>query len=119
MLWSAVSTTSNFAAALWRRTPFLRPVQPICATLLTSWPTSSSLRGRGRDSSRRTRTSGQQVLRDFQRGNGLLSGHGREVIEELFQAIAGGKVVQQVLDWDASAHKHRRSPEDLGVAPHD
>jgi len=78
-----------------------------------------SVSGLGRDSSSRSRTRSQQVLGDFQRRHGLFSRDGWKVVEEPFQAVASGEVVQQILDRDARTRKDRRAPEHLRVASHD
>ena len=56
---------------------------PISGAVLASWPTSSRVRRLGRHSSSRTRTSEEGLLGLLQRGNGLFSGDGRKIVEEL------------------------------------
>jgi hypothetical protein len=44
------------------------------------------------------RTREQQIAGNLKRGNCLRSGYGRKVVEEPLQRVAGGEVIQQVLD---------------------
>jgi len=56
------------------------------------------MNGRGKDSSRRTRTGGQQFFGgELEYGHGLLSLHGWKMVEELVERIPCGKVVDKVL----------------------
>lgn len=76
----------------------IRFAAPAAATLWTSWPVSNAASGRGNDSSSRTRTGGQQLLRsELQYSYCLLAFHRRKVVEELFERIACRKVVDEVL----------------------
>ena len=54
------------------------------------------------------RTRSQEIFRQLERRDGLLALHGGEVVEELMERVAGGKVVNEVL------YRHPRSSEDRG-----
>ena len=47
--------------------------------------------------------------------NRLRSANRREVIKKLIQAVAGGKVIDKVLDWNTCSSENRRTAENLGV----
>ena len=70
--------------------------------------------GRGNDSSSRSRTRGQQVLGDFERCDRLFPRDGGKVVDEALQVVAGGEIVQQVLDRDARAAKTGVPPSTSG-----
>jgi hypothetical protein len=81
-----------------RSSPFSVPLQPTAATVRTSWPESHAANGRGKDSSRRTRTGWQQLLGgELEYGHCLLSLHRWKVVEELVERISCRKVVDKVL----------------------
>src|SRR5262245_57234733 len=120
MFLSAVMRTSKRSAASPSSSPFSLSLQPTAATVRTSWPESNAARGRGRDSSRRTRTGGQQLLgRDFQYGHCLLSLHRRKVVEEVVERISCRKVVDKILQRNSRPSEHRGPPEDVRVAEND
>src|SRR2546425_11657721 len=116
MYWSDVSTASNDSAAWRRSAPLLRPVHPSCVTVWTSRPASSRDSGRGRDSSSRMRTGGQQILGNFQGRNRLFACHGGKIVEELLEAVTRSEVVEKILHRDPCADKHGRATENLRVA---
>src|SRR5262245_15909811 len=93
--------TSKCSAASRRSSPFSMPLQPTACTVRTAWPESNAARGRGKDSSRRTRTGWQQLFGgELEYGRCLLSLHGWKVVEELVQRISRRKVVDQILQGD-------------------
>jgi hypothetical protein len=96
--------------------PFL---QPIWVTVRTSWPVGRSASGRGSDSSRRSRARGQQVLGHFQCRHSLFACDRWKMVEESIEVIAGSEVIEQVLDRDACARKHRSTPEHVWIASDD
>src|SRR6266851_4956427 len=80
---------------------------------------SSRASGRGKDSSRRMRTGGQQISGEFEGRDRLFTPHGGEIVEELIQGVTGGEVVEEVLHGHPSATKNGRAPKNLGVAVND
>lgn len=50
------------------------------------------------------------LARLLKNGNGDLPLHAGEVLEELIKGITAFKVVEQILDWYASAKKQARPP---------
>jgi hypothetical protein len=60
------------------------------------------------------RTRSQQVPRDFQRGQRLFPGYRRKVVEKTLERIAGGQVIDEVLDGDARSRKDRVPPSTSG-----
>src|SRR5574341_1197048 len=114
---SAVMRTSKCSPASRSSSPFSMPLQPTAATVRTSWPASNAARGRGKDSSRRTRTGWQQLLGgELKYGRCLLSPHRWEVVEELVQRISRRKVVDKVLHRDPRPAKDWSASEDVRVA---
>lgn len=57
----------------------------------------------------------EQIGSDLQGRNSLLAANGWEVIEEAFERIAGGQVVEQVLHEHAGARKDRCTAHHLRV----
>ena len=114
MLWSAVSTTSNVFAAWRNSAPFVRLVQDSSRTVDTSWPTSDSASGRGRDSSSRIRTRSQPRAREFQRRDSLFPRYRREVFQESLKRIACGQIINEVLERDSCACEDRVPPKTSG-----
>jgi hypothetical protein len=55
-------------------------------------------------------TGGQQIPGEFKRRDGLLTLHGRKVVEELVQRISGGQIIEEVL------HRHACTPKHGGAA---
>ena len=70
---------------------------------------------RGKHSSRKTRTREQCLAGNLERCDGLFAGHGGKVREEVVQAVAGFKVIDQVLHRHARTDEDRRAAKDLGV----
>ena len=77
---------------------------------------SNWLNGRGRDSSSRMRTGSQQLARDLEGGHGLFSRDGRKVVEESLERVAGGEVINEVLEGHARTRKNGGSTQHVGVA---
>lgn len=59
------------------------------------------------------------VLGFFERRDGLVARHGREVVEELVEGTARFEVVEKGFHWHACPHEYDRSVEDLRVAVDD
>src|SRR5437867_11687635 len=95
------------------------PFQPIAATVRTSCSGSSRMSARGKDSSRRIRTSSQQVSGEFEGSYRLFTAHRGEIVEELIQAVPGGKVVEEVLHGHSGSAEDWRTAQDLRVTVHD
>jgi hypothetical protein len=64
------------------------------------------------------RTLCQELTRQLKRRDGLFPSHRREGTEKIVKAIAGLKVINEVLDWHASANEHGGAVHDLGIAVH-
>jgi len=101
------------------RTTAKGSAQPRPTTVSTSWPWSSGARSTGRCSSRRTRTGQERVACEVERGDGLVSPHGRELPEELVERVAALKVVEEGLDRHPGADEDRSATQDVGVAVQD
>src|SRR5712691_589055 len=110
------STPKPSAAARRRSSPFWTPAQPAWTTVWTSWPGSSAARGRGTDSSRRTRTRQQGFAGPLESGNSLRAGHGGKGVEELVETVPGGQIVNEALGGDPGADEHRCPAQDIGIA---
>src|SRR2546427_2967768 len=95
------------------------PVQPIAATVRTSCSGSNLASRRGSDSSRRTRTGGQQVSDEFENGDRLFTAHGGKVVQELVQGVPASEVVYQILHGNAGPTEDRRAPKNLWIAVND
>src|SRR5712692_170353 len=95
------------------------PVQPIAATVRTSCSGSNLASRRGSDSSRRTRTGGQQVSGEFESGDRLFTAHAGEVVEELVQGVPGSEVVEEVLHGDPGPTEDGGAPKNLWIAVND
>src|ERR1700682_404407 len=54
----------------------------------------------------------------LQRGDGGLTGHGRELIQKFVQGMSAFEIIKQVLEGHSCPPKHRGSYENLGV-PYD
>ena len=106
----AVSSASKSVAASCSNSPFRLPVQPIVATVRTSWSDSSPASGLGSDSSSRRRTGSQKISGELKRGDRLLTLHGGGIVKELIEGIPGGQIVQKVL------YRHPRSAKDWSAA---
>ena len=65
------------------------------------------------------RTGGQQVSSKFESRHRLFAPHSGEIVEELIQGVAGGKIVEEVFHGHPSSAEDGRAPEDLGVAMND
>jgi hypothetical protein len=52
----------------------------------------------------------------FERCDGLLPAHRREIVEKFFEAVTGGQVVDQILEGDAGSNEHRGAAQNLRVA---
>src|SRR5262249_52673001 len=110
---SIVTNTSNEVAASRSSSPFFLPAQPASATVWTWCPTRSAFSLRGRHSSSRTRIAFEGLSSQLQHGDSLLAGHGRKVLQELVDAVAGFEAVDQGLHRDSCPSKHRGSAQDL------
>src|SRR2546421_712958 len=86
------------------------------SAVVTSWVDRARARSLGSCSSNRTRTRRQRLMRFFQRRHRLLATHRWKIIEELFEAVAIFKVVDQVPQWDTSPDETRCAAYDFGVA---
>ena len=82
-------------------------------------PRFCSASGRGKDSSSRMRTGGQQVSGKFESRDRLFTPHGGEIVEELIQGVTGGEVVEEVLHGHPSSAEDGRAAENRGVAVND
>ena len=51
------------------------------------------------------RTRDQQVDADFQRGHGLFSRYGGEMVQESLERVTCGQIIHHILDWDAGPCK--------------
>lgn len=61
----------------------------------------------------------QQVLRLLESRYGLITGHAREILEEIRKRMAAFDVVEQSLKRDSSADKNGRPAEDLRIGVYD
>src|SRR5437867_1327355 len=113
---SLVRNTSKSAAAKASSSPFFLLAHPISGAVLTLCPTSSRFKRLGRHSSSRTRTGEERLLGLLQGRDGLLPGHGREILEKLRQRLARFEVVQQRCEGHTRAHKYRRAAHDIRMA---
>ena len=62
------------------------------------------------------RIRGQSLLGDLQRGDGLLSTHGRKCFKKVVQRIARLQVVYEIFNRHARSYKDRNSSQDFRVA---
>jgi len=67
----------------------------------------------------RAPTLHERLAGDFEDSDGLRARHGWEGVEELIEAVARLKVIEQVLDGHARAHEDRHAAHDFGVAVND
>ena len=75
---------------------------------------------RGRvDSSGRTRIFSEALARQFQRCNGLLARHRRELLQKYFESVASFKILEKDPCGHARSHEHGGSAQDFRVAVHD
>jgi len=113
---SAVRTTSKPAStAARRRTPFRSPNHRCARTVETSWFFSSRASAIGSDSSTRTLTTDDRLLRQLERGNRLVSCDGWELLEKLLQRIPCLEVVEQVVDRNSCSDENEFASHDLGI----
>src|SRR5439155_7595891 len=117
--WSAVTNASKLPPARRSSSPFGMPVQPIAATVRTSCSGSNLASRRGSDSSRRTRTGGQQISGEFESGDRLFTAHTGKVVEKFVEGVPAREVVDQVLHGDAGPTKDGRAPKNLWIAVND
>jgi len=79
------------------------PAQLASGTVRTSWPASCVLRRLGTHSSSNTRICDRQIAGLMQRSDSQFPTAAREVGEELVEGVATFKIIEQRLEWDASA----------------
>lgn len=79
-------------------------------------PQRATPKSTGIDSSRRTRTGHHLVARILQSCNGLFAPHGRELMQEFLEGIAGFEIVEKRLNRHSRANEDRRSAEPIWVA---
>src|SRR5262245_20892256 len=107
------------ASARWSKAPFLKPLRPSWATVLSSGRSSSAASSIGSDSSRRMRTLGQEVASQLERRYGLFTRHRREGAQEILETVPCLQVVDEVLDRNARSHEYRCAAHRLGIAVND
>lgn len=61
----------------------------------------------------------QQIAGDFDSGDGLFAGHRRKVIQKPLQTVAGGEVIDQVLQRHTGPRKHGSASQHIGLRRHD
>jgi hypothetical protein len=62
------------------------------------------------------RTGCQQILGYLKGRDSLLAGHRGKIVKKLLESVTGSKVVEKILDRDASTDKHGSATENLRVA---
>src|SRR5439155_23567708 len=116
---SIVRKTSKLPETFSRSSPLLRPAQPVCCTVLTSWPTNSSASSRGKHSSMRVRNRFQSLAGDLHCCYCLVTCNRWERIEKVIQAVTSLQAVDEVLNRHTRPDKNRRSTEDSRIAMDD
>src|SRR5215207_11535456 len=58
----------------------------------------------------------QRLHGELERGNGLLAGHGREVVEELAERLTRLERVEKGLHGDARTDEYPHAAENVGIA---
>lgn len=88
-------------------------------TVCASRPVRSCAKSTGIDSSRRTRTGHYLIAGVFERRDGLFAPNGRELMQELFEAVPSFQVIEQRLSGNACANEHWRPAQPGWIAMHD
>lgn len=117
---SDVTKTSNFPTARDRSLPLVTPDHPASATVSAKCGRRNSrLRPLGRHSSRRTRMCEKQPLRFLECRDGLLSGHGWKIFEELVERMAALQIVDEVSGRHPGTDEDGSAAQNPGIAMND
>src|SRR5438552_10114193 len=109
-------TSKPASTAARRRTPLRGPLQPRSRTVATSNAVSSVSKGCATDSSTSIRKVRHSISSHCKDSDRLLTAHGRESVEKLFQRIARLEIIKKVVYRHARTDKHELSTHDLRIA---